>query len=389
MKTTIALLIALVALTGVQAEEPIAPDGLQEFAAEERFIREDSQELIELAIALDTSDSMKSLIDAARLTLWDVVNELTLLDPPPQLRVALLSYGNSHNDRNSGYVRVELPLTTDLDLVSERLFALETKGGVELVGRTLRTAAEELDWSDSLDAVKLLFIAGNESAEQGEFSDLQEATATALEKELQLHTIFCGSPNDPNIDSWKAVAQSIDGQFASIDHRMAKLLDETPFDGELAELCAELNRTYLPMGDSGAQGQRAQAQQDQNALSMSAASAATRAQTKAGPLYAKEWDLVDALSSGRIDLYDLTEEELPEVMHTMTDGEREAYIEELAGERREIRERILALSAQRREHIAEKAEGKGIDRSRTFDGVIRRAIRQQVEEKGFRGGERD
>jgi len=350
---------------------------------EEPFVPENPAEVIELAIILDTSGSMESLIDAARLTLWDTVNELTLLDPPPQLRVALLTYGSSKNDRDNGWIRVETPLTSDLDLVSERLFQLETGGGMEYVGRVLQAAVEQLAWTDSPDTIKLVFIAGNESAEQDELVDLRSVAMGALRKDLVVHAVFCGKPRHVDAESWKALAEMASGQFAAIDYRTAALMAETPFDGEMADLGAALNQTYVPFGEAGKGRLELQAAQDENAQALSLAVAATRAETKSGPLYSQEWDLLDALEAGRIDLYELDEGELPEVIREMTSAEREVYIEQQLNRRQEIRQQILRLSAQRRDYVAEQAAKKGLDDSRTFDGVIRRAIRQQLEEKGF------
>ena len=374
-----ALLISLVGLTSIAAEEPFVS-----FVSDLPDVSDDPEQVIELAIALDTSDSMKSLIDAARLTLWDVVNELALLDPPPRLRVALLTYGNSANDRSNGYVRVEVPLTTDLDAVSERLFALQTAGGQEFVSRALHVASEQLAWSEAPETAKLVFIAGNESAEQDPIEMRQAAAMLAQDKELEVHAIYCGRPQEAHAESWRLLAELSEAQFAAIDYRTAALLTETPFDREMAELGAELNSTYVPIGASGTGRLKVQAQQDKNAKSLSLATAATRAQTKAGPLYSQEWDLVDKLSADISKLYDIDEEQLPKVMYDMTNDEREIYIDELARQRQEIREKILALSVQRREHVAEKAaKKKGGDDALTFDSVLRRAIRDQVEAKGF------
>src|SRR5688572_3640721 len=49
---------------------------------------------IDLVLALDTSNSMDGLIGSAKARLWDVVNELARAKPMPELRVALLTYGN-------------------------------------------------------------------------------------------------------------------------------------------------------------------------------------------------------------------------------------------------------------------------------------------------------
>ena len=48
---------------------------------------------IDLVICLDTSGSMQGLIEAAKVKLWDIVNELARAKPKPHLRVGLYVYG--------------------------------------------------------------------------------------------------------------------------------------------------------------------------------------------------------------------------------------------------------------------------------------------------------
>src|SRR5256714_7472776 len=82
---------------------------------------------IQVAILLDTSNSMDGLIDQARTQLWRVVNEFATAKrngQSPDLEVALYEYGNDGLPEEKGYIRRVLPLTTDLDKVSEELFAL-------------------------------------------------------------------------------------------------------------------------------------------------------------------------------------------------------------------------------------------------------------------------
>ena len=121
---------------------------------------------VELAICLDTSGSMDGLIEAAKTKLWDIVNDLALATPTPRLRVALLTYGNDGHIAEDGWVHVDSPFTEDLDEISRQLFALRTNGGTELVGRVLREAGAQLDGTPSSSALKLVVVAGNESADQ-------------------------------------------------------------------------------------------------------------------------------------------------------------------------------------------------------------------------------
>jgi hypothetical protein len=297
--------------------------------------------------------------------------------------VALLSYGHPANGSANGWVKVEAPLTEDLDLVSQRLFELECDGGSEYVARVLKIALDELEWSSSPDALRLVFVAGNEAADQDQAIDYREMGVEAADREVVLHAIYCGSAEHEQAESWRELARQAQGQFASIDYRTKRELLTTPFDQELAELGTSLNETYVPLGEAGTRGRENQILQDDNARSLSVAAAASRAQTKASSLYSQEWDLVDAVVDGRVDLYTIEEAKLPEPLRVMTPSEREIYVEQMLLEREEIRRRITELSAERRRHITQQIDDKGLDDSRSFDGVVRRAIREQIELKGY------
>src|SRR5688572_29060707 len=88
--------------------------------------------LIQIALLLDTSNSMDGLIGQAKSQLWRVVNDLAgarCRGRAPRVQVALYEYGNSGLAAGENYVRQVLPFTADLDRVSERLFDLRTNGG--------------------------------------------------------------------------------------------------------------------------------------------------------------------------------------------------------------------------------------------------------------------
>src|SRR5438105_11458758 len=102
-----------VALLGLSAALPLA-------AAEPA----PAAKTIDIAICLDVSNSMDGLIASAKAKLWDIVNDLAKVKPTPNLRVALFSYGNDGYDGKIGWIRKDLDLTTDLDGLYQKLFAL-------------------------------------------------------------------------------------------------------------------------------------------------------------------------------------------------------------------------------------------------------------------------
>src|SRR5262245_42288961 len=121
--------------------------------------------VVQLALLLDTSNSMDGLIDQARAQLWEVVNQFVHARRPGQaatLQVALYEYGNTRLSPQTGWVRRVLPFTTDLDRVSEALFALETSGGDEFCGTVIQAALDQLQWGAGKGDLRTIFIAGNE-----------------------------------------------------------------------------------------------------------------------------------------------------------------------------------------------------------------------------------
>src|SRR5688572_9237992 len=108
--------------------------------------------LVQIAILLDTSNSMDGLIEQAKSQLWKICNEFIKAKQDgvtPEVHVALYEYGKSSLSRDSGFIRQIQPFTQDLDKLSEELFALRTNGGDEYCGWVIQRAVEELSWDSS------------------------------------------------------------------------------------------------------------------------------------------------------------------------------------------------------------------------------------------------
>jgi hypothetical protein len=350
-------------------------------AAADRVAAADSRRDLDLVIALDVSGSMEGLIDSAKQRLWDVTNELAQARPVPNLRVAILSYGRPSHGEQAGYVRVDLPFTADLDAVNATLFAFQTDGGDEYVARAIQTSLDKLQWSQDSDALRVMFVAGNESAEQDPRMTIDAAAAAAARRGIVVNAIYCGSDNDGDAPGWRRVATSTNGLYASIDQQAAAVANvATPFDEKLAALNVELNATYVAFGADGARGRANQLLQDSNAGAMSPAAAASRTVAKASELYRSEWDVVDAVHSGKA-LADIPVAELPAEMQALEPAEREAFVRE-KGERREnLQRQVGELAAERSRYIEQqRRQGEG---DNGLDAAILEGIREVAATKGF------
>ena len=345
----------------------------------------EKQPLVQMAILLDTSGSMSGLIDQARTELWAIVNEFIFASKDgrtPELQVALYEYGKSSLSAEQGYIREILPLTTDLDKVSEELFALNTNGGAEYCGWVIKEATRSLKWSDSPDDLKVIFIAGNEPFTQGPV-DYREACKASISKNIVVNTIHCRDEAQGIEGKWKDGALLADGEFINIDHNRRVVHVEAPQDGEITRLSAVLNTTYLAYGQDARVACERQAQQDKNAASASKSAEVGRAVTKASVNYNNStWDLVDAVTREELNLDELNEEDLPEEMRQMKAEERHAYVTAKAKERAKISQKIQQLNQQRKEYVAEQMKKLQPGRD-TLGSAVIQAIRRQAGKRNF------
>ena len=339
---------------------------------------------IDVVIALDVSGSMSGLIASAKQRLWDIVNQLGRAQPRPELRISIVSYGNPEYGADAGYVRIDLPFTSDLDAVNQTLFGFGTNGGDEYVARVVSTAINTLAWSAEQDALRILFVAGNEAATQDPLISVQQATQLANARGIVVNTIYCGDHNDDVVAGWRDVATMTNGLYASIDQNSAAVANiATPMDKRLSELNLALNDTYIAYGASGERYRENQLNQDKNAGVMSSAAAASRTVTKAGNLYdASKWDLVDAVGSGTA-LDEIEVENLPEPMHTMNDREREEFVKEQAEKREALQAEIQELGKSRRTFIDNERKKQAEDAPKGLDEVIQDGLKSLAEDKGF------
>ncbi len=347
---------------------------------------------IDIAICLDISGSMSGLVNSARAKLWDIVNELARIKPAPNLRVALFSYGGTRQngyDPALGWVRKELDLTTDLDALYEKLFALKIGGGEEYVARVCRDAVDQLKWSEDKDALKIIFVCGNEPASQDRVVSLKEAAGKAKGRAIVINPIYCGNAQHGDARDWIEFAQLSGGRFASIDHNGGTVAIATPMDKQLVELGSQLNSTYLAYGKSGEKKALNQHAQDKNAVNLSAPVAAARVVTKTSALYrADDWDLVDRVKRDpKFDVTKVPEAELCEAMRKMTPAQRVAHVKEMAAQRATLQKQIDEVNVKRNAYIARELKRQQGNAGRVFDAAIRETIRLQAAQKGIKIGE--
>lgn len=339
---------------------------------------------IQVALLLDTSSSMDGLIDQAKSKLWNIVNTLTTLKydgKAPDIEIALYEYGNDGLSKQSNYIRQIAPLSTDLDLISEKLFSLSTNGGSEYCGAVIQDATKQLKWAKDNNNMKLIYIAGNEEFNQGGVN-YKEAISNALKNDIYVNTIYCGDKTQGINELWKSGAEHGKGKYFNIDSNETVRYIATPYDNEITKCNEKINKTYITYGSKGAAKKMNQEMQDKNAQKVSASNYAERAVSKSKAVYKNEsWDLVDKVKDDKTAISKIKKEELPKELQNKSEAEIKTIVAEKTKERETIQKEIAELGKKRQQYI--DAEAKKTKKQDDLGNAINTSIVAFAKVKGY------
>jgi len=340
--------------------------------------------MVKIALLLDTSNSMDGLINQAKAQLWDIVNKFTHAkcgnDGGPQLQIALYQYGNNNLSSKEGYIQQVLAFSSDLDEISEKLFSLSTNGGEEYCGQVIQTSLNQLDWGKNPDHLKMIFIAGNEPFTQGKL-DYRDAMANAKEKDVVINTIYCGAYAHGMNTDWKNGATLSGGEYMAIDHNREVAHITTPYDEVIIRLNSNLNKTYISYGALGSVKMQQQSTQDENAMEMEEAVAVKRAVSKSSRLYTNSsWDLVDASKNKDFNITKINKSQLPMELQKKSKAEIASYIEEKKKERSDIQKEIQELNRKRKAYISSQEKDS---QNGELENAMFTAIKKQAAKKNY------
>jgi hypothetical protein len=343
---------------------------------------------IKLALILDTSNSMDGLIDQAKNQLWKIVMELAKTkdknNEDPSIDLALYQYGNDNLSLRNGYVELVQKFTGELDEISEKLFALKTNGGEEYCGQVINSSLNELKWSASSQDLQMIYIAGNERFNQGDF-DYKKVCSWAKEKNITVNTIFCGKRKEGVKTFWKHGADLTGGQFACIDSDVKSVHYESPYDEDISKLNVQLNKTYVPYSVSGIEKKQKQLSEDRKVQKLNKSMASKRYLSKGSKVYRNnKWDLVDYASEESFDVDSITTEALPDSLGTLSKTELKKKIKTLSESRKKIKEEMADLSRKREDYVqGQKSKAANSDTNMLEDAIIK-GLKDQAEKKSIK-----
>ncbi|WP_306640844.1 VWA domain-containing protein [Sanyastnella coralliicola] len=346
---------------------------------------EETADLIQLAILLDTSNSMDGLIDQAKSQLWQIVNKVTSAKRPdgslPNVRVALYQYGNDGLPMRENYIQKISDFTGELDQISAELFALTTNGGSEYCGAVVGHSLDHLEWTNVENSLKMVFIAGNEAFSQGPIP-FKESCRTAKERDIIVNTIFCGPEDEGLQTNWGNAALLAEGKFFSIDSDAQTVFIETPYDDRIIELNDSFNETYMWYGELGQGSLQLQRETDGLAEGTDKGYYADRIISKNSNAYFNSsWDLVDAYSADSTVVFKELGQ-LPDSLSDKSEEEIKEIVKQQKADRDAVKQEIAELKIKREEFIAQTKAAMAGGADQLGDAILN-AIENQAVEAGY------
>lgn len=344
---------------------------------------------VEVVFVLDTTASMSGLIEAAKEKIWSIASSLAQADSAPEIRMGLVAY----RDRGDAYITQVTGLSSDLDSLYATLMDYRAAGGgdtPESVNAALHDAVHKIAWSRDQATYQAVFLVGDAPPHmdyQGE-PQYPQIIAEAKARGIVVNAIQAGAARSTS-QEWQKIATLGAGEYFQVDPSGSAVAIATPYDKKLARLSEELDATRLYYGDSEtrAEKERKLAATRKLHASASVASRARRAAFNTSGSGAAnllgDSELVNDVSSGRVDLDEIKTEDLPEPMQALAPAAAKALIQERTEQRQQLQAEIRSLSQQRSDFLKEKVEESG-GAEASLDDRIYGAVRDQAAAKGLK-----
>ena len=350
-------------------------------------IKEESQ-TIDVVFVLDTTGSMGGLIEAAKQKIWSIASTMASSDKQTKIRMGLVAY----RDRGDAYITRVVDLTHDLDTAYAELMQFQANGGgdgPEDVNKGLYDAVTKINWSQSADTYKTIFLVGDAPAHRDYQDQMQypEIIQLAKSKGIVVNSIQCGSSSATR-EHWLEIAQLGYGEFFQVEQNGGAVAVSTPYDRKIAELSEQLEQTRIAYGDRGdfekhrEKVVRAERVQKKASVEAKARRGLYNISSSGKKNLLGEKDLVDDVVSGKAELDKIKKEHLPPAMQSMDKDALAAQITLVEQQRKDLKAQIKTLGEQRQSFVKEALAKKG-GAEDSLDEKLYKTIKKQAKEKGI------
>lgn len=343
---------------------------------------------VEVVFVLDTTGSMGGLIHAAKEKIWSIASTLAQAQQAPEISMGLVAY----RDRGDAYVTHVVDLNRDLDSMYASLMDFAAGGGgdgPEAVNEALHAAVHRVSWSQDPGTYKVVFLVGDAPPHMDYQDDVKypQIVAAAAAKGIVVNTIQCGGMSE-TVAPWRHIAALGRGRYFTVEQAGSAVAIETPFDGEIATLSAQLDATRLYYGSADERAAMAakvaataRLNEEASVTALARRGAFNVSEGGAGN-FLGERELVADVASGRVDVATLPAASLPSAVAALPPAEQRELLAQTARKREELTQKIAALATQRDAYLEAEVEAAG-GAARSLDLKIYEAVREQAAPLGL------
>jgi hypothetical protein len=337
---------------------------------------------IDLVFCMDMSGSTNGLIPDFKNKLWETVNGICRLKPNPRLRIALIGYSRPSFGRNNGYVKMLCDFTEDFDHLFYELNLLKPsiEKGDQFVGDALTTAGM-MRWSESQDALKIIFLLGNGAVTAGN-TGYRNACDDLVKKRIYVNTVYCIQQKmiAKELPGWKFIAGSTGGEFFT--YKISSVTPsgrKNPHNQSLVNMNNQLNGTYLYYGSEGKGAISNMSEADRQSIEMSPSCFYNRLQYKiSGSCQSGQsgWDLINYMKLSGPGLDNIDQTLLQDTLKSLDKKSLERYILSKKDERNFVSSQIKAALIATGIDTIQPDPGQ-------LPGIIVNSVNKLAREKGF------
>ena len=175
---------------------------------------------MDVVFLLDSTGSMGDEIDVVKAKIQEMISEIALGDPAPDVRFGIVTY----RDRGDEYVARKFDLTRDIDRIIADLDGIEANGGgdyEESVNEGLHVAIQEMNWDLDRTATKLVFLIGDAPPHMDypDDYDYRREIPVALDRWIIVHAFGASGLSEEGERIFREIAEGSEGTFTWLTYR--------------------------------------------------------------------------------------------------------------------------------------------------------------------------
>jgi hypothetical protein len=209
---------------------------------------------LQIVFCLDLSGSTNGLINDMRDNLWHIINQVSFLQPKPELSIGVVAFSRPSFKKENAYVKVLCDLTQDFDYLAAELSKIRPsiEKGDQFVGAALKKSVFDISWSSDVSAKKIIYMVGNGNVADAK-GDYLKACEEASERNIIVNAIYViGNNKAKEYPGWVRIANMGKGLVSEITLGAREIFNTSDLAlNDLKDISRDFNLTFMYYSISG------------------------------------------------------------------------------------------------------------------------------------------